>query len=130
MRRRTVAGTIERIGAAIAGACAGWQQLDKRAALSRDSHYQLANRLAFSWKRASLGIPTILLYLGFTGDEGIRDAGEPFADDAAWQAAFRAYASTTIPLDLFGTRLEVASTPLWLLSRSRPVLEVSPPPTS
>ena len=53
--------------------------------LDRDSHYQLANRLAFKWKLATLGIPVVLLY--FTGrDEGIADAGEPILDDAHWQA--------------------------------------------
>jgi len=51
--------------------------------LDRDSHHQLANRLAFTWKLATLGIPVVLLY--FTGrDEGIADAGEPILDDAYW----------------------------------------------
>jgi hypothetical protein len=36
-------------------------------------HYRFANRLAFAWKTASEGMPTILLYLGFTGDDGISD---------------------------------------------------------
>ena len=33
--------------------------------LSRDSHYQLSNRFAWSWKLASLKIPVVLVYLGF-----------------------------------------------------------------
>jgi hypothetical protein len=114
----------DRIGAAIKEARSGWQFLDKRVSITRDSHYQLANRLAFTWKLASLGIPVVLVYLGFTGEEGIR--GKPFLDDADWQAAFGEYASDNVPLELFGKRLEVGSTPMWLLSLSRPVIEVSP----
>jgi hypothetical protein len=117
----------DHIGAAIEKACAGWRLLDERVSITRDSHYQLANRLAFTWKLASLGIPMALLYLGFTGDEGIRDAGKPFADDADWRAAFGECAADTVPLDLFGRRLEVGPTPMWLMLRSRPVIEISLP---
>lgn len=118
----------KRIGTAIEEARAGWWLLDKRVSITRDSHYQLANRLAFTWKLASLGIPIVLVYLGFTGDEGIRDAGNEFANDADWQTAFGEYAKHTVPLNLFDRRLIVGATPMWLISRSRPVIEVSPPP--
>jgi hypothetical protein len=116
-----------RIGGAIGEACDGWRQIDSRVSISRDSHYQLANRLAFTWKLATLGIPVVLIYVGFTGDEGIRaDAGVPFANDADWQLAFAKYVEGTVPLELFDRRLEFGGTPVWLLSRSRPVLEQSP----
>lgn len=117
----------EQIKRAIEEACAGWRKIDDRVSISRDSHYQLANRLAFTWKLATLGIPTVLLYLGFTGDEGIRDAGEPFADDADWQQPFRQYIDGTIPFDLFSRRLEIGSSSVWLLSRSLEILDPSPP---
>jgi hypothetical protein len=116
----------ERVGKAIQEACTGWRQLDSRVDIKQSSHYQLANRLAFTWKLATLGIPVVLMYLGFTGDEGIRDAGEPFKDDADWQRAFRQYADASIPADLFDRRLAFGSTPVWLLSRSQPVIEQSP----
>ena len=38
--------------------------------------------LAFTWKLTSLGIPTVVVYLGFLGDSGIANAGEPFSDEA------------------------------------------------
>ena len=116
----------DQIGAAIEEACVGWHAIDPGVRISRDSHYQLANRLAFTWKLASLGIPAVLLYLGFTGDVGIEDAGAQFKDDANWQQAFALYASGAVPLCLFDHRLEAGGTPLWLMSRSRPVIEVSP----
>ena len=117
----------QRIGEAIAQANAGWRAFDPRVSISRDSHYQLANRLAFTWKLASLGVPVVLLYLGFTGDVGLGPSLPPFVDDADWHTAFDAYSADAIPSELFERRLEVGSTPLWLLSRSRSIIELSPP---
>jgi hypothetical protein len=117
----------EHIGRAIDQARTEWQGIDKRVEISRDSHYQLANRLAFTWKIASVGIPVVLLYLGFTGDEGLRAAvGLPFADDADWHAAFTAYIRGIFPTDLLNKRVVFDQTPAWVMSRSRPVIEISP----
>lgn len=95
-------------------------------AITRDSHYQLSNRIAFAWKLASLGIPTVLLYLGFTGDDGIRDVGQPFRDDEHWQDVFGAHLKAVCPTSALAGPVNVGPTPFWVLSRSRPVLEVSP----
>lgn len=115
------------IGAAIKEADTGWKLLGPDVSISSTSHYQLANRLAFTWKLATLGIPVVLVYLGFTGDHGIQDAGAPFADHADWQNAFAQYANGTVPKSLFDRRLNVGLSPVWLLSRSLPVTEISPP---
>jgi hypothetical protein len=72
----------QRIGKAIDEACAGWRRLDPSVSIARDSHYQLANRLAFTWKLGMLGFPVVLVYLGFTGDFGIQDVGLPFSDNS------------------------------------------------
>jgi hypothetical protein len=117
----------ERIGRAIAEARAGLEPALPGISISRDSHYQLANRLAFSWKLATLGIPTVLLYLGFTGDEGIRDAGMPFDNDEHWQDVFGAHLKSVCPTAPLVGPVNVGAAPFWVLSRSRPVLEVSPP---
>lgn len=116
-----------RIGQAIVEACEGLRRIHSGINISRDSHYQLANRVAFTWKLATLGVPTVLVYLGFTGDDGIRDAGEPFATDAGWREVLLSHAKGSIPTECFDKRLEVEGTPIWLLVRSRPVLEQSPP---
>lgn len=116
----------KRIGEAIEEACMGWRTLNTHVAITRDSHYQLSNRLAFTWKLAMLGLPVVLLYLGFTGDEGIRDAGAPFSDDEDWQRAFRRYAHPVVPHELLERRLDIGPSPVWLMSRSRRVIEVSP----
>ncbi|UCZ56621.1 hypothetical protein LGV61_12960 [Desulfurispirillum indicum] len=114
----------EQIGTAIHEACLGWQMIDSRVSISRNTHYQLANRLAFTWKLATLQIPTVLLYLGFTGDAGV---GKPFSDDANWQNAFRKHTQSAWPADLLDRRLVVNDTPVWVVSRSRPIIEPSPP---
>ena len=116
----------QQIGRAIEEARAGWQRIDPRIAITRDSHYQLANRLAFTWKLGMFGFPVVLLYLGFTRDEGIRDVGDPFVDEQDWKQAFSKYAGSIVPLELFGQRIDLGPAPVWLVSRSRPVLEVSP----
>jgi len=115
------------IGAAIEEACAALLALGTPTSISRDTHYQLSNRVAFAWKLASLGIPTVLVYLGFTGDDGIADAGVPFSDDAHWRGIFGAYVHTIVPESTFERRIDCGAAPFWLLVRSRPVLEPSPP---
>ena len=115
-----------RIGQAIDEACAALRRISDATAISRDSHYQLSNRLAFAWKLASLGIPTVLVYLGFIGDDGIRDVGQPFRDDSHWRRVFADYIRPVAPQELFERRLECGAAPAWFLVRSRPVLSTSP----
>jgi len=118
-----------RIRGAVAEASEGWRQLDKRVHLSADTHYQLANRLAFIWKLATLEFPVVLVYLGFTGDEGIRDVGEPFLDAGAWDKAFKEHLRGAFPEELIGRRLDFERAPCWVLSRARAVLSQSLPRT-
>ena len=91
------------------------------------SHYQLTNRLAFSWKLASLGVPVALVYLGFCGDHGIVRVGEPFATDEHWATVCRSYMSPCFPMTGAERRIEVSNTPVWVAIRSRYVLSQSPP---
>ena len=115
----------EHIGRAIAKANEGWQQIDARENISWDSHYQLANRLAFAWKLGSLGIPVVLVFLGFIGDDGIADVGEPFSDDAAWDSAFANYSQGSFPIGFLDRQSHIENIQLWVLGRNRPVLEIS-----
>jgi len=116
----------QQIGRAIDEARAGWQRIHPQVAITRDSHYQLANRLAFTWKLGMFGFPVVLVYLGFTGDEGIRGVGDPFVSDQDWQRAFSEYADGILPLELLDRRIDLGPAPVWLVSRSLSVLEVSP----
>ena len=65
------------------------------AALTCESHYQLVNRLAWAWKVATLGIPVVLLYLGFTGDSYFCD--DYFNTGEYWQRVMGGYIQGVIP---------------------------------
>jgi hypothetical protein len=94
--------------------------------IDRGTHYQLSNRIAFTWKLASLGIPTVLVYLGFLGDTGIENVAPQFTNHQDWTETFWAHANDIAPKAMFERRLEIGATPAWCLVRSRQVLEISP----
>jgi hypothetical protein len=50
-------------------------QID-RIRIDRDRCYQMSNRLAFAWKLANLGIPVVLIYLGFQNTMEMRNGGK------------------------------------------------------
>ena len=84
-----------------------------------DSHYQLANRLAWTWKLAECGLPVVLLYLGFIGDTHFRDC---FRHDDHWQGVMKVHLEGSVPLDLPGRTITVGSTGSFvLLVKSMPV---------
>lgn len=117
----------EHIGRAIEEARTALSPRSPGLRIARDSHYQLSNRIAFTWKLASLGIPAVLVYLGFTGDDGIADAGPPFRDDGHWKETLEEHLKGLSAGPLFEAPHTVQGVPFWLLARSRPVLEPSPP---
>ncbi len=119
----------ERIGKAIAEASDALNKVVPGVNLLRDTHYQLANRLAYSWKIASMGIPVILVYLGFTGDEGIGNVGKPIKDHAHWEIVMREYMADVVPDNFIDRSLDCGKSHMRMIVRSRPVLEQSKPST-
>jgi len=115
----------DRIALAIAEACCALRQSGVVTAISHGTHYQLSNRVAFAWKLASLGVPTVLVYLGFLGDDGIREVGPSFSDPAHWNSVFFDYARSVVPRDSFEKRIDCIGAPMWILVRSRSVIEKS-----
>jgi len=107
-----------RIAAAIGEANRGLNSILPGWALSRDSHYQLCNRFAWSWKIASLGFPVILLYLGFEHAEEMHDQGPPIADAGAWVGLVKDYGRGIVPEAAWENELLVTGTPLRPLIRS------------
>lgn len=86
--------------------------------LSRDSHYQLCNRFAWSWKLAKLGVPVILMYLGFLQANEMADLGKPFADHETWLGTIMSHARGFVPDSAWGSCLMVDGTPMYTLIRS------------
>jgi hypothetical protein len=86
--------------------------------LSRDSHYQLANRFAWTWKIASLGVPVILVYLGFLCAKEMSDQGQPLASEETWADVLRGHAQGIVPGAAWGERVCVQGTPMRAMIRS------------
>ena len=117
----------EHIGRAIEEVRVALDSIEPGVRISRDSHYQLSNRVAFAWKLASLGIPTVLVYLGFTGDMGIVDLGVPLTSDVHWREVFFSHTDGVLPSGLLERKLCCGAAPAWILLRSRPIIEPSSP---
>ena len=60
---------------------------------SRDTRYQMANRFAWAWKLTELGVPVVLVYLGFLNADEMQDRSAPFASDAEWQQLVQAHSA-------------------------------------
>lgn len=116
----------DRICGAIGEASEALSQLHVTSPFSASSHYQFANRLAFVWKLASLGIPTALLYLGFVGDRGLDEGLRPFKDDREWLNSFGDHVSSILPSKAADIEFRVGKTSALILTRSRQVLTQSP----
>ena len=87
-------------------------------ALSRDRRYQLANRFAWSWKLASLGVPVVLLYIGFLNAEDMARDGALFRSESDWARTLTDHARGVADDCCWGRRLEVNGTPLRPLIRA------------
>ena len=108
-----------RIGSAIAQANVGLQVAAGGPwALSRDKCYQLSNRFAWSWKLAALGVPVILIYLGFLGAEEMAPDGALFRSEDDWETTLRGYARGVSDDACWGRRIDVNGTPLRPLIRA------------
>jgi len=79
-------------------------------ALSRDWNYQMANRFAWAWKVADLGIPVILVYLGFTGCKEMRKAKnrqQPIESLKDWQQLVESHSRPLFPQEVWETQWNV-----------------------
>ena len=107
-----------RIGTAIAeansallGTSSGW-------AISRETHYQLSNRFAWAWKVASLGVPVILVYLGFLNADEMAHRGQPFTSDRKWRTVMLNHSANLVPESAWEARLQTVQAPMWALLRT------------
>lgn len=86
--------------------------------ISRDSHYQMSNRFAWSWKLAALGNPVVLIYLGFLRAYEMADCGEPFANHGAWEDLVKAHSAPLFPSTVWNRRWSVNGAPFIPLIKS------------
>ena len=108
-----------RIGSAIAEANAELMRITGRHwDLSINDHYQLANRFAWSWKLASLGVPIVLVYLGFLNADDMAENGTLFRSEEHWTHTLLSHARDSVDESCWGGRLEINGTPLRALIRA------------
>lgn len=87
--------------------------------LSKDHHYQVANRFAWAWKLASLRVPVVLMYLGFLHAHEMREGrNRPFMDQDHWAEALKTHTRGIVDEACWETRLEVDGTPLRPMMRA------------
>lgn len=106
---------FEQIGNAIRTANDGLNIVQDGWNLSHESHYQLSNRFAWSWKLATLGIPVVLVYLGFLNAD---EMPRPFPDAPSWDKAVRDYARGFMPESVWKSKLMIDDVPIYPLIRS------------
>lgn len=80
-------------------------------ALSTRHHYQLSNRFAWSWKLAMLGVPVVLLYLGFLNARDMQDEGDMFQSENDWRDTLLAYCHGVVDESCWNRKLDVAGVP-------------------
>ena len=102
----------EIIAAAIRSACSGLSQATSLPwRIGRDTHYQMSNRFAWSWKLTALGIPVVLVYLGFLKADEMIDRGQPFASHEDWEQLVKAHSQPLFPPEVWGRNWIVSGQP-------------------
>jgi len=112
-----------RIAAAIEEAASYLSRPAPGVRISSDAWYQFSNRIAWAWKLASLGMPTVFVYLGFTSDDGI--APDLLKDGDHWRDVVISNTEHIVPQSLWERPLDARGTPLWFLLRSRACIRQS-----
>ena len=108
----------ETIAAAIRSACSGLSEATSLPwRITRDTHYQMSNRFAWSWKLAVLGIPVVLVYLGFLKADDMIDRGQPFASHEDWEHLVKAHSRPLFPPEVWGRNWTVNGQPFIPLIR-------------
>lgn len=96
------------IGKAIKTACDGLHQatsLDWH--ISHESHYQMSNRFAWSWKLTEQGFSVILVYLGFLNADEMKDKGNTFTQHEDWDMHVKSHNKPLFPAEVWNQQWTV-----------------------
>jgi hypothetical protein len=86
--------------------------------LSRDWNYQMSNRFAWTWKLAELGVPVVLVYLGFLNASEMSDRGKPISDVSEWEKLVKRHSQLLFPAEVWGQRWVCSDQPFIPLVRA------------
>lgn len=110
---------LRQIEKALAEASTAWNALASGVALSAGSHFQLSNRFAFAWKLATMGIPVMLVYLGFLDAFEMDEGGRILLrDHAQWRCRVLARSKGVVPEDVWDRTFDISGTSLTVAIRS------------
>lgn len=84
-----------------------------------DRAYQLSNRIAYAWKLSSMGLPVVLIYLGFLQDDEIANVGQPFRNESHWRQVLNKHMENIAPAEFVDKRIMCDGAPMWFLVRSK-----------
>ncbi|MCM8758861.1 MAG: hypothetical protein NC906_03700 [Candidatus Omnitrophica bacterium] len=90
--------------------------------ISIDSHYQVSNRIAWAWKLANLGVPVIMVFLGFIGDKYFPDY---FQDEKHWLSVFNSYIEGILPASFFEKSIDCGNSEMRVIVRSKSIENLS-----
>ena len=116
--RATNFDAYEHLGNVIEEARAALDAVVAGVGISRDRFYQLSSRVAFAWKLAAIGIPCVLIYLGFLENQAWKTRKKPFLDDACWRSFVVEHCSEVLPPAMFDREIKCGKASMWLLARS------------
>ena len=68
-----------------------------------------------------LGVPVVLLYLGFLNADEMAPDGAPFSTEDDWACALKDHARGIVDDSCWGNRLDVSGTPFWPLIRAHTI---------
>ena len=108
-----------KINEALTKATAAWNALLPGFVLSPNKHYQLSNRFAFAWKLADMGVPVVLVYLGFLNAHEMENRARVLlTSHAQWRRCVLNRSKGIIPAAAWDRTFKVNGTPLTVLIRS------------
>jgi hypothetical protein len=111
---KQIRGAMEEANTGLNAVLPGWS-------LRCYSHYQLCNRFAWSWKLARMGIPVVLVYLGFLEANEMADKGKPFTSAEEWRSHVLDHSRGIVPACAWGVPLEAEPVAFHALIRSMTV---------
>ena len=87
----------------------------------------LSNRFAWTWKVASLGVPVILVYLGFLHADEMARRGKPFISNRGWRSAVLEHGAKLVPEHAWETGLQTSGATIRATIRSLELQWVASP---
>jgi hypothetical protein len=75
--------------------------------IDRDRCYQMSNRFAWAWRLMDLGIPVVLVYLGFLNASEMNDISPAFGSHEEWEREIRAHSANIVPPEIWDKTLRV-----------------------